>query len=120
MKWDAELKRYLERDINKKFDESSIVKSTYRPFIKKYLYFDKHFNGRTFQLPQIFPIHHNDNKAIWIKSGVDAADFCIAIKHIPDVLTLRNWHIFIVGCCDTLRIFEHSNNLCSVTHQQTL
>ncbi len=87
IKWDRELKKYLERNISKTFDESSIVKSIYRPFTQKYLYFDKHFNGMTYQLPQIFPIHDADNKAIWIKSGVDAADFCIAIKYIPDVLT---------------------------------
>ncbi len=41
----------------------------------------------TYQLPQIFPISNGDNKAIWIKSGVDAADFFIAIKYIPDVVT---------------------------------
>ncbi|MHC5733544.1 type ISP restriction/modification enzyme [Nostoc sp.] len=87
IKWDAELSRYLERGVSKNFDELSIVPSTYRPFIKKYLYFDKHFNGRTYQLPQIFPTYSIENKAIWIKSGVDAADFCIGIKYIPDVLT---------------------------------
>ncbi|MBN3927616.1 type ISP restriction/modification enzyme, partial [Nostoc sp. NMS4] len=87
IKWDAELSRYLERGISKNFDELSIITSTYRPFIKKYLYFDKHFNGRTYQLPQIFPSYSIENKAIWIKSGVDAAGFCIGIKYIPDVLT---------------------------------
>lgn len=87
IKWDAELSRYLERGIGKKFDKDSIVTSIYRPFTKKYLYFDKHFNGRTYQLPQIFPTPDTENKAIWIKSGVDAADFCIGIKYIPDVLT---------------------------------
>ena len=87
IKWDRELKKYLERDISKTFDESFIVKSTYRPFTKKYLYFDKHFNAIPFQQPQIFPNSGDENKAIWIKSGVDAADFCIAVKYIPDVLT---------------------------------
>ncbi|WP_366839141.1 type ISP restriction/modification enzyme [Nostoc sp. LPT] len=87
IKWDSELNNYLKRGISKKFDEGVIITSIYRPFIKKYLYLDKHFNGRTYQLPQIFPNTNIENKAIWIKSGVDAADFCIGIKYIPDVLT---------------------------------
>ncbi|MDZ8080066.1 MAG: type ISP restriction/modification enzyme [Nostoc sp. DcaGUA01] len=87
IKWDRELNNYLKRGISKKFDKGLIVRSTYRPFIKKYLYFDKHFNGMTYQLPQIFPSSSIENKAIWIKSGIDAADFCIGIKYIPDVLT---------------------------------
>jgi predicted helicase len=54
IKWDAELSRYLERNICKEFDEKSIVPSTYRPFTKQYLYFDRHFNGRTYQWFNIF------------------------------------------------------------------
>ena len=49
IKWDAELTRYAERKIQKEFENNKIVKSTYRPFTSKYLYFDKHFNGRTYQ-----------------------------------------------------------------------
>ncbi len=71
IKWDAELKRYLERNISKTFDESSLVPSTYRPFIKKYLYFDKHFNGRTYQW---FNIYDKSNQDRYISiAGIGAS-----------------------------------------------
>lgn len=71
IKWDRELKKYLERDINKTFDESSIVESVYRPFIKKYLYFDKHFNGMTYQWFNLY-LNSYTNKYISI-AGIGAS-----------------------------------------------
>ncbi len=87
IKWDRELEKYLVRGISKTFEIDKIRVSLYRPFTKKYLYFDKHFNGVIYQLPIIFPISRSDNQAIWIKSGVDGDKFCLGIKNIPDVLT---------------------------------
>ncbi|HTL90275.1 MAG TPA: type ISP restriction/modification enzyme [Leptolyngbya sp.] len=49
IKWDQELISYLDRGISKKFEEACIQSSLYRPFTKMCLYFDKHFNGRTYQ-----------------------------------------------------------------------
>ena len=54
IKWDRELNRYREKGIKKIFNENSIVQSTYRPFVKRHLYFDQHFNGMTYQLPSIY------------------------------------------------------------------
>lgn len=49
IKWDSDLESYCERKIIKNFQEENIVISSYRPFVKMYLYFDKHLNGRTYQ-----------------------------------------------------------------------
>ena len=54
IKWDRELETYLKRNVEKIFSEESIVESLYRPFIKKYLYFDKHLNGMVYQWPKFF------------------------------------------------------------------
>jgi predicted helicase len=85
IKWDRELEKYLERRIQKTFEDERITKSCCRPYAKQYLYFDKHFNGMTYQLPSIFP-QEKSNQTIWIKSGIDAPYFRLAIEHIPDVL----------------------------------
>ena len=87
IKWDPDLERCLEQKIQQFFEEKNIVKSCYRPYAKQYLYFDKDFNGRTYQLPSIFPSAKKPNKAIWIKSGIDAPCFHWVVEHIPDVLT---------------------------------
>lgn len=54
IKWDRELGKYLERDIEKKYSEKQIVTSLYRPFTKQEFYFDKHFNGMTYQWFDIY------------------------------------------------------------------
>jgi len=54
IKWDRELSKYLERNIQKKFENSKIQKSLYRPYTSQSLYFDKHFNGMVYQWPTIY------------------------------------------------------------------
>jgi len=54
IKWDRELTKYMERGIEKVFEEEKILRSLYRPFTKKYFYFDRHFNGMTYQWFSIF------------------------------------------------------------------
>jgi len=61
IKWDADLTNYLRRTIYKEFSEKHIISSIYRPFTKKFFYFDRHFNGRTYQW---FNIPFDENKKI--------------------------------------------------------
>jgi len=63
IKCDRELTNYANRQIDKYFAASQMVTGSYRPYVKKYLYFDQHFNGMTYQLPSIFPAQ-GDNLAI--------------------------------------------------------
>ena len=44
IKWDRETTKYLEREISKTFEKPQIVDGLYRPYVKQYFYFDKHFN----------------------------------------------------------------------------
>jgi predicted helicase len=55
IKWDSDLTRYRERGIPKQFEPTAVVESLYRPFCKAAFYFDRHFNGRVYQWPSIFP-----------------------------------------------------------------
>jgi predicted helicase len=60
IKWDRELEKYRARGVEKAFDEKAIVSSAYRPFFKQFFYFDRHFNGMTYQWSSILP--HRDSK----------------------------------------------------------
>lgn len=53
IKWDRELDKYRARQIKATFSEKAIVKCYYRPFTKKWLYYDKYFNGMTYQWPKM-------------------------------------------------------------------
>ncbi|WP_008315584.1 type ISP restriction/modification enzyme [Leptolyngbya sp. PCC 6406] len=110
IKWDADLEKYLERKTKKTFEEGKIIKSCCRPYAKQYLYFDKNFNGRTYQLPNIFPSAKKANQAIWIKSGIDAPYFRLAVEHIPDVLPNGGSQ-----CLPLYRYDENGNRIDNIT-----
>ena len=86
IKWDRELTKYLERRINKKFDAQYIQQSTYRPFIKTNLYFDKHFNGMIYQWLDIFNKDDTNNKYIAFSAiGNNKPFHCLASNTIIDL-----------------------------------
>ncbi len=86
IKWDPDLESYLRRKISKKFEGSSIRPSLYRNFGKMYLYFDKHFNGRDYQMFNIFPNPESKNKLIGFMGQSAGKPFSIiATDLIPDL-----------------------------------
>ncbi|MBB5408875.1 putative helicase [Paraburkholderia sp. HC6.4b] len=51
-----------------KYSETVLVKSLYRPFTKTWLYFDRFFNNRVYQMPRIFPDQTATNRVICISA----------------------------------------------------
>ena len=90
IKWDADLESYLNRKIKKNFEEKKILKTLYRPFTSLNFYFDKHFNGRTYQWFNIFRADEK-NVTININSfGMDKPFATIVSDTIVDVQNLPN------------------------------
>jgi predicted helicase len=86
IKWDADLTNYLERKIIKKFEIKQIVTGLYRPYFKQYFYFDKHFNGRTYQWFNIYSFDDSDNKYITFQSfGSNRPFNCLATNCIAEL-----------------------------------
>ncbi len=86
IKWDRETTKYLQRRITKKYDHNSLILSAYRPFIKKYFYFDRHFNGMTYQMFEVFPISKTDNLSIFCTDvGTQSPFMVTATNCIPDL-----------------------------------
>jgi len=54
IKWDADLDRHRQAGVLKQFSEQAIIRAAYRPFTRRWLYFDRHFNGRSYQQPALF------------------------------------------------------------------
>lgn len=104
IKWDRELNKYLKRGISKKFDERLIVTGIYRPFTKKSLYFDKHFNGMTYQLPQIFPEQSLENKVITISFGQRGSFSLVAASDIP------NLDIYLPNTAQCLPLYRYDKD----------
>lgn len=53
--WTYLLKKDLVTFINHKYEHLSEVVSSYRPYCKQYLYFNRKFNERVYLMPQVFP-----------------------------------------------------------------
>jgi predicted helicase len=105
IKWDAELQRYAERKINKEFLDSSVVKSAYRPYTTKYLYFDRHFNGRTYQWFNIWDKSDRDNQYITFQSfGSNRPFNCLATNCIAEL------HLTGANQCLPLYRYDKSGN----------
>ena len=53
--WTHNIKQELAKDRQFEFEKACITQSLYRPFSKQYLYFNRRFNERVYQIPRIFP-----------------------------------------------------------------
>ncbi len=74
-KWDSSLLAYLSKLIYAdSFDISKVYVSEYRPFFHQYLYFDRCWNERVYQMPQMFPRNDSENLCICV-TGIGTKEF---------------------------------------------
>ncbi len=114
IKWDRETTKYFDRRIVKNFEINSLILGAYRPFTKKYFYFDKHFNGMTYQLPSIFPSDKQNHLAI-VSSDVSArAGFnVLAVNSVPDLHLSATEDAF--QCLPLYRYDENGDRIDNIT-----
>lgn len=76
--WTFNLKQELAKDRRFSFETESLIPGLYRPFTKQWLYYNRRFNERVYQMPHIFPSDAVENLVICI-SGVGARTFSVLI-----------------------------------------
>ncbi len=87
IKWSSTLKHNLKANHKVQFAEEHIIVSSYRPFNKRYLYYDERLVDRAGLYSTFFPnVVQNDNLAIWLKVGSAWPMFGLAINEIPDYM----------------------------------
>lgn len=89
IKWTDRLKSSLEKGETLKFDATKIRHALFRPFTKKFLYFDHLLNQRRYQQHRVFPTEatERENRVIWVKVGSDWPMFALISDGICD-----EWH----------------------------
>ncbi|MHB8625605.1 MAG: type ISP restriction/modification enzyme [Aggregatilineales bacterium] len=88
IKWDGTLKGHLQHQQSGDFDPVCVRLSLYRPFTKRWLYFDRQFINSIYLQHQFFPtptIEH-ENRVIWLKVGSDWPMFALMANCIVDLL----------------------------------
>ncbi|MEA5420674.1 type ISP restriction/modification enzyme [Spirulina sp. CCNP1310] len=112
IKWDDDLVKYLKRGIKIYFDCSCIVRSQYRPFSKRFIYFNKYLNARTYQW---FDIFHVEKFNISIAINVGNPDFaCLGSDLIFDLASLKFGN-GTTQCLPLYRYDKNSNRIDNIT-----
>lgn len=84
--WTRSLKEKFEKKQNLQFDESRIYVGMYRPFTKKYIYYDSNWTDRQYKMKYVFPENFSKNTLISISNKTEGKTMtCLAINVLPDV-----------------------------------
>ena len=85
LKWIRNTKRSLLRGESVSLDESKIRTSVYRPFTKKFYYFEKVFNEDLYRIPRIFPTNQSEieNKIICTVTEAQVPFSAQITNHVP-------------------------------------
>ena len=86
IKWSSSLKQRLNRLQKIQYDSESLTISMYRPFVKKWVYYNGSLIHRVGQLPKIFPMTGEGNLMIYINGSGAGKDFsALIVDLIPDL-----------------------------------
>ncbi|MDR1314164.1 MAG: helicase [Deltaproteobacteria bacterium] len=84
--WTRALLADLAKDKLITFRASNVVASSYRPFFKQHLYFDRSLNEMVYQIPRLFPTPDNPNQVICVSGIGVTKEFSVIITDIiPDL-----------------------------------
>lgn len=90
--WSAGLKSKLLKDVGIIYDEKKITQSTYRPYCKQHLYYDRDIVERPSSFDKILL---KDNKLICISGVGSSKDFsCLMVDTIPGLDTIEKNQCF--------------------------
>lgn len=83
--WSSSLYDEVVRGTKGVFRPNALVRCLYRPFFKRWLYYDGVFNHRLSQMPKIFPDTSVDNRVIVITGTGTPIEFtCFITDTLPD------------------------------------
>lgn len=104
--WTHNVINDLEKNKKHTLNKECIIKSAYRPFIKQFVYFDRTFNERVYQLPKLFPTNNSEGNIVIVAMGLGASkEFTPLISNI-----LPNYDYIEKSQCFPLYIYEERQN----------
>ncbi|ALS13278.1 DEAD/DEAH box helicase family protein [Pseudomonas aeruginosa] len=84
--WTHNVKQDLVRNHIYAFESGNMVSSLYRPFTKQWLYYNRRFNERVYQMPRIFPDAGTENLVIGVSAAGEKVAFSALIsRHVPSL-----------------------------------
>ena len=86
IKWTRQTKASLERSERSEFSEGYIRRTLYRPFSKRWLYFDPFWNEEQYKQPAIFPTATTKNTVICLSTSNERPFTAIATDVVPNLV----------------------------------
>ena len=123
--WDQGLKNSLRARRKVDFDSFSIRPALYRPFAKKYLYFNKELNARQYQVTRMLPNLDSNNLIMSINQNPAKEFGLIMTNLIPDLQLTGNGQCFPLyvyqdGKNRSVSFFEESSDVQSNISEKTM
>lgn len=84
--WTVSLKGGVAKGALLDFDPGRMVVSLYRPFSKEWLYFDRRFNERVFQIPRFFPAPNSKNLTIGVSAAESRSGYSVLMTNVVPAL----------------------------------
>ncbi len=104
--WDRSLIQRLRKLEKIEYNSAQIRKALYRPFAKKFIYFDRYLNEEHYQIPKIFPKSDSKNLVISINQNPQKQFGLIMTDVIPDLQLTGNGQCFPLYCYTTVKETE--------------
>jgi predicted helicase len=112
--WSSSLLANLSRFKHGTFSASSITPGLYRPYSKRWIYFNSFFNHRPYQMPRIFPDATANNLVICMNTvGAQKEFSALMSDHLPDL------HLMQTGQCFPLYLYDDSTPCTEPDHDAT-
>ncbi|MDA8118619.1 MAG: DEAD/DEAH box helicase family protein [Gammaproteobacteria bacterium] len=93
--WTHNLKADAKGGKKYDLDPASLTASMYRPFTKEWLYFNRRFNERVYQMPRLFPTPEHGNVVLVISGIGSRKPFsALATKTLPDLELIEKGQCF--------------------------
>lgn len=93
--WTHNVKQDLAKNRRLDFEAGSLTPSLYRPFTKQWLYYNRGFNERVYQMPRIFPDAAAENLVICVSGTGSRSGFSALIANmLPNFDSLEKSQCF--------------------------
>lgn len=99
--WTHNVKQDLAKNRRFDFEAGSLTPSLYRPFTKQWLYYNRGFNERVYQMPRIFPVTAGENRVICVSGTGSRSGFSALIAN-----TLPNFDSLEKSQCFPLYLYD--------------
>lgn len=109
--WTKNVKDDLIKGKEYSFNQTKLVSSSYRPFTRSWLYFDRSLNERVYQMPKVFPKKHLNNICICVSGkGARSGFSSLITSTLPDIQFIDNGQCFPLYLYEKEEPKEQTNN----------